>query len=405
MLKIAVIGSGIAGPAASLFLKRLDAKVTVFDKVKNLTPVGAGFLLQPAGLDVLNQLGLAESLITQGAPIVGLRGLNHRDRVVLDLRYSDLVPHHIGLGMHRATLYHAIFQQMRQAGIQIINPCEIAGIEQFADKVILHDALKQQYGPYDCVVLADGSRSLLREKLQIKTRVSSYDWGALWAIGTDRDNRYSNCLEQIYQHTEVMLGILPMRWEDSRLLLSFFWSLKKSRLQQWLDTPLDDWFCEILALCPQLASFLEQFNHHRDFAFASYQDVKVYPWHDNRVVLIGDTAHGMSPQLGQGANLGLLDAKILYDCLSTHAVPQALALYTQKRKKQLRYYQQASRFVTPWFQSSHYSMGLLRDLLHGLFCKTPVIKKQMLLTLACMKTGYFSSTSLDAFKPILPARP
>ena len=58
MLRIAVIGCGIAGPAAALFLRRLDAEVTVFDKVPNLCPVGAGFLLQPAGLDVLNQLKL-----------------------------------------------------------------------------------------------------------------------------------------------------------------------------------------------------------------------------------------------------------------------------------------------------------------------------------------------------------
>lgn len=156
----------------------------------------------------------------------------------------------------------------------------------------------------------------------------------------------------------------------------------------------------MLGIWPQLSGFLEQFDTHQDLAFASYYDVQVYPWHDNRVVVIGDAAHGMSPQLGQGANLGLLDAQCLSDCLSQHNVPEALALYTQRRTSQVRFYQRASRFVTPWFQSSSRSMGTLRDLMHGILCKTPIIKQQMLLTLACMKTGYLSSISRDAFSAL-----
>lgn len=42
----------------------------------------------------------------------------------------------------------------------------------------------------------------------------------------------------------------------------------------------------------------------------------------------------------------------------------------------------------------------LRDALHGIFCKTPIIKQQMLLSLACMKTGYFKSIPLDQYQPL-----
>jgi 2-polyprenyl-6-methoxyphenol hydroxylase-like FAD-dependent oxidoreductase len=400
VLRIAVIGCGIAGPAAALFLKKLNAEVTVFDKVTNLCPVGAGFLLQPAGLNVLNQLGLAHSLIAQGVPIVGLHGINHKQRVVLDLRYRDLVAHHMGLGMHRAVLYKELMRHMVDAEILINHPCDIVTLEQNFERVTLIDHQGNKHGPYDCVVIADGARSKLRDTLACKIKTKSYEWGALWSIGSDKEHQFNNVLEQVYKHTEVMSGILPMGHNAEQLLVSFFWSLKKSHYQQWLDTPFGKWQNKVIEVWPQLSGFLEQFHNHNDFAFASYYDVRVYPWHDKRIVIIGDAAHGMSPQLGQGANLGLIDAKILHDCLSEHPVPRALALYTQRRKNQVHFYQRASRFVTPWFQSSSYFMGCLRDLVHGLFCKTPIIKQQMLLTLACMKMGYFKSTPIDAFPPL-----
>ncbi|WP_158617479.1 NAD(P)/FAD-dependent oxidoreductase [Legionella sp. km772] len=401
MLKIAVIGCGIAGPAAALFLRQLGAELTVFDKVANLCPVGAGFLLQPAGLDVLHRLGLAQSLIAQGAPIVGLYGRNHRGKVVLDLRYKDLVAHHIGLGMHRAVLYKELMQTMQVQQIRIINPCEIVGIEQALDKVNLKDAANKVYGPYDCVVIADGARSNLRTFVTLKIQVKPYEWGALWAIGRDQQAQFSKVLEQVYKRTEIMSGILPMGYDEAHcLLVSFFWSLKKSSLQHWLDTPFRDWIKYVTSIWPELADLLAQFSSHKDFSFASYYDVRVFPWHKQRVVLIGDAAHGMSPQLGQGANLGLIDAKVLFECCKGADIPTALARYSQERKSQLAYYQQASRFVTPWFQSSAYPMGILRDLVHGLLCKTPIIKQQMLLTLACMKTGYFNAMPLDSFQAL-----
>ncbi len=396
-MNIAIIGCGIAGPAAALFLKQSGIDVTVFDKVADLKPVGAGFLLQPAGLDVLNQLGLAQSLLKKGAIVSGLQGHNHKGKMVLDLRYADLVSWHTGLGMARPVLYEELYQAMIARNIQIIHPCDIQEIDNNQDRVLLKNSEGRVFGPYDCVIIADGCRSTLRHYLPVSIQVKPYKWGALWAIGKDTHQQFGSVLEQQYKHTEIMTGMLPMGHEDNNLLLSFFWSLHEDCYQNWLNTPFSEWREQVSEFWPKLKLFLTQFHSHQDFTFARYADINMYPWHHQRVVAIGDAAHGMSPQLGQGANLALIDACILSDCLQQSPVTQALSTYSQTRKSQLHFYQNASRFVTPWFQSSSHLMGLLRDQFHGLFCRTPVIRKQMLLTLACMKNGYFSATDLNKF--------
>jgi len=74
-----------------------------------------------------------------------------------------------------------------------------------------------------------------------------------------------------------------------------------------------------------------------------YQQVMVVPplstWRSERVVLVGDAAHAMSPHITAGASLGVEDAVALTRCLETHPeVPSALAAYEADR---IPRYQQA----------------------------------------------------------------
>ena len=85
----------------------------------------------------------------------------------------------------------------------------------------------------------------------------------------------------------------------------------------------------------------------------------VWRFNVGRVVVLGDASHSMSPQLGQGANLALIDAEKLVDCLQREAlgeasgggVEAALAAYTRERWWRLQFYQAQSRLLTPVFAS------------------------------------------------------
>jgi len=115
--------------------------------------------------------------------------------------------------------------------------------------------------------------------------------------------------------------------------------------------------------------------------------------HAGRLVFIGDAAHATSPQLGQGTNLALEDARVLAACLSaSQDLGAALALFHAARAAHVRYYQLASWGLTPFFQSTYGGLGVLRDALMGLVCRFPPTRRLMLTTLSGVQTSFLGTT-------------
>ena len=87
--------------------------------------------------------------------------------------------------------------------------------------------------------------------------------------------------------------------------------------------------------------------------FDQYRDVWVGRWNRDATLLIGDAAHGTSPQLGQGANLALVDAVELGERFSgtTTSVAVTAAAYEAGRWRHVMIYQFVSWAMTPLFQS------------------------------------------------------
>ena len=121
--------------------------------------------------------------------------------------------------------------------------------------------------------------------------------------------------------------------------------------------------------------------------FASYTDVMMLRFHDadtHTAVCLGDAAHAMSPQLGQGTNLALVDAWKLAGALAAERgdVRRGLERYSRERRLRLWFYQLNSQLLTPVFQSRSAAIGTLRDALMGPLCRFAPTRLQMLTTLA-----------------------
>ena len=87
---VAIIGYGTAGQALAVLLGRAGVDVQVFEQAPEPGPVGAGFLLQPSGLQVLWQMGLLDQTLRHGAIVSRLFGQSASGKTVMDIRYEQL---------------------------------------------------------------------------------------------------------------------------------------------------------------------------------------------------------------------------------------------------------------------------------------------------------------------------
>ena len=389
-MKIAIVGYGTAGQAAAILLARAGHAIEIFERSEELRPVGAGFLLQPTGLGVLDKLGLREAALASGERIERLHGANANGRMVMDMHYADLAPNLFGLGMTRGALF-ALLHARCADGATIRTGTPIVALREEGRGLVDDDG--NEFGPYDLVVVADGSNSTLRGASDLVARAPLYPWGAMWCLLPADGWPHACELRQRYVGTRTMLGVLPVgarpdHGADTRWL-TFYYSLPGERVDAFDATALAQLQADVAALWPQLAERTCVLVDPSQLNRARYRDVVLRrPWH-GRCVFIGDAAHGMSPQLGQGVNMALLDAQAIADSLAMHTnIESAFAHYAHERKRHVAIYQFLSRWLTPLFQSDHDMLAPLRDTFFGPLGRLPIARKQMLRILSGTRRGW-----------------
>ena len=404
-LDVGVIGLGTAGPAAALFLARAGHRVTLYERVPKPGPIGAGIMLQPSGMSVLAALGLLDGVLARGAVIHGLTVENAQGRTVMQLRYTDLAADLYGLGLHRGVLFETLLRAVeRTPGIALRLGVDVEDLarDQRGRNLIVERGSGARHGPHDLIVVGDGARSRLRDDAALGKRVRPYPWGALWFVAKDERRVFHRRLFQVVDGTGTLLGLLPTGLGPAHQvpLLSLFWSLRADRLAAWRAAGLDGWKERIQGYVPEADFILDQIQSPDDVLFSEYRDVVMRRWHTADVVYLGDAAHATSPQLGQGCNLALVDAQVLAECLAAHdTLAPALADYTDRRRSHLGYYQLATRWLTPFFQSDHGWLGPIRDHLFGLASRWPIAGKLMLAGMAGISRGPFRKTLPLAHRP------
>ncbi|ANT52445.1 FAD-dependent oxidoreductase [Mesorhizobium amorphae] len=395
-LDIAIAGAGPAGLATALYLKRAGHRVTIFERFDEPKPVGSGLILQPTGLTVLADLGLLDDILALGSRIDRLHGADARSgRTVLAVRYDAQRGRRFGLAVHRAALFGVLFRAAKREAIAVETSVEIDALES-GERVMLASANGRRIGPFDLVVDASGSRSKLRQCLKGPGETRSLAYGAFWAsLGWRGEGFDENALLQRYDRARIMVGVLPIGRPEpgAERMAAFFWSLKPADAESVRAAGLEAWKARVVSLWPECEAFTSQIDSFDQLSLARYGHHTMRLPAGRRLAIVGDAAHSTSPQLGQGANMALLDAAALSHALArTDSVDAALEAYARARRWHVRIFQALSLAFTPFYQSDSAALPFIRDRLVATIARIPPAPQ----LLASMVAG----TVIDPFRPI-----
>jgi 2-polyprenyl-6-methoxyphenol hydroxylase-like FAD-dependent oxidoreductase len=355
--RVIIIGGGIGGLAAAIGLRRAGSDPIVFERAPELREVGAGLSLWPNALKALEYLGPAAKIralsIREGAG--GFRSWDGRMLMKMDVAELERRLGDVTVIIHRADLLDALSAAFPSDAIHLGARC--VGFAQDPDGVTARfENGTQARG--DALIGADGLHSIIRAQLFGKAS-PDYAGYTSWRAITEFDHR--RLAPGISIGRGSQFGQVPMNggkvyWFATRNVPAGSADLPGGGKHQLLEF-FRDWHAPVSALIAATdeAAILRTDIHDRP---------ALKRWSKDRVTLLGDAAHPMTPNLGQGACQALEDAAVLARCLTGASdVASALREYEERRLARANRVALMSRRLGAILQLHNRFGCLVRDLL------------------------------------------
>lgn len=351
-MRIAVIGAGIAGLVAAGGLQRDGHEVTVYEKREHPSADGAGLTLFGNGFAALEAVGLAEQVrgVSSNAIATMRAGQRRPDgRWMLTLPPRAVATLH---SVHRVALQQVLMEQLAPGTVQTSSPAMVSG--DGAPRIWTHNRATD----VDLVIVADGLRSRNRRELGLDTGLSYAGYTA-WRGVTDRPVDLQNAAGETWGRGRVF-GVVPL--PDNRLY--WFGTLTTPAETTFADEDcvlrelFGDWHDPIPACLA--ATPADQVIRHDIYQLAK----PLASFTRARTVLLGDAAHAMTPNLGQGAGQGMEDAATLCFLLRntrSDDLEHVLSRYSRLRRKRTTGLWRQSRWMGKMAQASGGLTAGLRD--------------------------------------------
>ena len=359
MAQVVVVGAGPAGAALSYLLASRGLNVTLLERQTDSAREFRGEILMPSGVEVIQQLGLAEPLA----------------------EVPQCTQESISLYMNR----QHIFTQELSGGLFDTHPARAisqpALLEMFIDHAAEYPTFRIERGVSVTQLIEDAGRVV---GVRTRDRDSEREWAADLVIGTDgRGSTIRKRGQFDRRRTSVPLDILWFKfpllegwngpraymgrghfflaYENSEGMLQAAWIIRKGSYGQLKSRTVKQW-AEKMAeqVSPDLSALLLD---HADSVekpiLLSAEADHVRSWSIPGALLLGDAAHSMSPVGGQGVNIALRDTIVA----ANHLIPAlrsndpgtlatALKSIEKERRKEVRTIQRLQA-LPPLFGFSH----------------------------------------------------
>lgn len=330
-LRVGIIGGGLGGLATAIALRRSGQEPVVFEQAPELRAVGAGISLWPNGVKVLNLLGLGRRLAAAAGRMDRMAYADRDGRLLTEVALEPLYET-VGQRawpLSRADLQDILVDALGDGSIRFGMRCE--SVDSDGDTAVAYFEHGTEF-ECDLLVGADGTHSLVRPwvagraverryvgyvnfntVLPADPRVAPEGTWITW-VGEGKRASMMPCGKGLsYTFLDIPMPARDAAWPDDEPL-------------DELSKAFGDWTGPVRKLLDRLDG--------RGVNRVLIHDLPPVPrWSRGRVVLMGDAAHAMAPDLGQGGCQALEDGLVLAHYLSStdRSVGDALRRYHDER--------------------------------------------------------------------------
>lgn len=334
---ILIAGAGLGGLTAALSCLEKGFDVDVFEQAPDLSEVGAGVQISPAGLRVLFALGLKEQIekvwfFPEGREMrvwnTGYLGATRGMSSYLVGRYGLA-----NIAIHRADLHSILVQAVRKRKPNALHVnSRVKSYEQSGEKVTLNLENGESFVG-DVVVGADGIHSVIRKQMYGPSK-PKFTGCIAWRGIVPSENLPPECRTPFTQNWMGVNGhfvCYPIRRGE---MINIVGHIERSdwQVESWIEKGTHEeiasdflgWHETVQTLINNIAT---------PYKWGLFLHPTLEQWSQGRATLLGDACHSTLPYLGAGANMAIEDGYILARCLEKHQGDPGAAL---KQYEELR---------------------------------------------------------------------
>jgi 2-polyprenyl-6-methoxyphenol hydroxylase-like FAD-dependent oxidoreductase len=352
--RILIVGGGIGGLTLAAALGRRGMSCDLIERTAAWAPVGAGITLGVNATRILGELGLLERALECSRTIDRAEITNAGGRVLSTAEFSEAFRGiGVSLAIHRADLHAVLVGGCGSASIRL--GTTLKSIEPGApNRVTFSDG---STGEYDLVVGADGIRSQVRD-LGFGERKPVYSGYACWRFIVRASVEPPGMYEMWGRGRRF--GIVPLTGDT---VYSFATINTPPASKEFASIDVQSFQRIYADFGGPAPAILDALTPETKLIYGDLEEIVLDRWVEGTVGLLGDAAHAMTPNLGQGAAMAIEDASVLAEELAHGgSIAAALARYEKRRRPRVEEVQRLSRRQGRASQSENALVCGLRDL-------------------------------------------
>lgn len=318
-LSFCISGAGPIGLALALGLGQANYRVTLLDQkhsidVQVLEDDRRMLALSHRTVEFFKRLGVWESMSEHATAIdaVHVSQKNCKVEVLMNAKKHDI--EHFGFLVPQGRVILALYEQVLfQENIRLsLGSRMVSNAELHDAKVTYHKDGEKITEQFDWLIAAEGVNSLLRQNFGIETFTRDYDQVAVIARAIFEKPHNNVAYERFTE--EGPLALLPVNDQEMAVVLV----ADASETEKWKKASDLTYSAEIFARIGAKLGEVVEVTERQVWPLTLMIPKKVV---SGKLLLAGNSAHGLHPIAGQGLNLGIRDCEAIVDLFANHQYP------------------------------------------------------------------------------------